>query len=95
MRPVCGADKLTVLMCQLSRNPEDPIFLEIYEPGRRRYRNCLTFYYCKLARRIGLRVCIKASRSAETYNGFSFNVNTTHMYGFCFNVSTIDFNPLR
>ena len=28
-------------------------------------------------------------------NGFSFNVNTTHMYGFSFNVSTIDFNPLR
>ena len=26
---------------------------------------------------------------------FSFNVNTTHMYGFSFNVSTIDFNPLR
>ena len=28
-------------------------------------------------------------------NGFSFNVNTTHMYGFSFNVSTVDFNPLR
>ena len=27
-------------------------------------------------------------------NGFGFNVNTTHMYGFSFNVSTIDFNPL-
>jgi len=26
-------------------------------------------------------------------NGFNFNVNTTHMYGFSFNVSTIDFNP--
>jgi len=23
------------------------------------------------------------------------SVNTTHMYGFSFNVSTIDFNPLR
>ena len=28
-------------------------------------------------------------------NGLIFNVNTTHMYGFSFNVSTIDFNPLR
>ena len=28
-------------------------------------------------------------------NGFSFNVNTTHMYGLSFNVSTIDFIPLR
>ena len=28
-------------------------------------------------------------------NGFSFNANTTHMYEFSFNVSTIDFNPLR
>ena len=28
-------------------------------------------------------------------NGFSFNVNPTHIYGFSFNVSTIDFNPLR
>ena len=27
-------------------------------------------------------------------NGFSFNANTTHMYGFSLNVSTIDFNPL-